>query len=265
MVSTIGNPLPPFVMRNLFFLLLVISFTGCSYLESGNFQGSVTITGFENTAEGTVVRFTIDSDGEPLTTAGAAYGYDSIFNIARNQFLATETGGNEYEVIVEGADDGLRYFQAFAAFDGFYALSEIVPFEVVSAVSPAPCEPGRNYLNAHGYTCGPGQTNVSTRAEEYNFQITGNCGTSTQLKLKFHRDPTSGIYRTVSSLDPASSSRAKEVVATIQIQNQFKYLKTWQEIYVAREGDETVVTLCDLEFPYGSFTAKITAQLAYER
>lgn len=255
-------------MRYSILLLPLVWFSSCSLVEDQLPRYTVTGTDVQNEVGGTRVTFTVDSDGEPIAVAGAAFDVDSLFHVTNNQVLADSFETDVVSVLVPGADDGLNYFKAFAAFDnGFYAISESVGFTVVSSGPKTSCNPPDNSLTLASELCRAGSVNTSggqiSRKEQY--EVTASCQflRRNTLKLIFPRNPTSGVYRTVRN-SPSGGSRAKEVYATVQVGSSFSTLPEFQEIFVSREGDRTTVTLCDNTFSYVGKQRPLTGRLVFD-
>lgn len=237
-------------MRALTILFAGWALTACSIIENGVPDYSVTVTHVQNERAGTRVFFVVEDDGEPVTLAGAAFGRDSLFNITTNQALADSLNSDTLSVLLPGADDGSHYFQAFATFeDGFYAVSESVRFQVTS-VGPTPtCNPSDNVVNFAGARCGPTGMSISAEQDGDKFQVKATCSTRNIVTLTFPRNPTSGVYRTVPVID-WPGSRDKQVVLTVQEGFFFSYAYAHQDVFVNRNGDQTVITLCGATYKF---------------
>jgi hypothetical protein len=248
-------------------LLLFPLLTGCTILGPGEFDFSVDILDIANTPEGMLVTFSVDSDGEDVFEAGVGYGRDSIFNISVNQENARITEEGLFEVLLSGVDDGLVYVQAFAGFDGFYELSDIVAFQVSSAAVTVPCTPPLNALRVLFTQCNEGQAEVRTRSldrDGYEVRVNCNQGDRSELILTFPRNPTSGTYRIVGSIFGVPP-RTQFVTATFQIGSQFTSLETGRDIYVNRTGNRTEITICGVEFPIQGTRREITTRIGFDR
>ena len=255
-------------MKNFAFLCMFCLLTGCSVLGPGEFDFEVEIVEVENTPDGVRLTFRVDSDGEDIMIAGAAYGRDSLFDITRNQESAYLLPSGLFEVILPNADDGVVYFQAFAGFDAFYELSEVVSFTVISQNVNPPCSPSVNTLRVNLSDCSaPGQASLSTqttRDDNFEVRLVCNRGERSELVMVFPRDPTSGVYRLTSDLHGVPP-RTKVFRATFQLQSTYTGFRSNQEVYVNRSADYTEITVCDLEFPIFNTTRTVTTKIRYER
>jgi hypothetical protein len=248
-------------------LLLFPFLHACSILGPGEFDFSVDIVDIQNTPEGVRLILAVDSDGEDITLAGAGFGRDSVFSITRNQEEARVNEEGQLEVLFPQVDDGLVYFQAFAAFDAFYALSEVIALDVRSARVSAPCSPGVNGLRINLSSCGPGQAIVRTeegRNGEFEIQLSCNRGEYSEVNLIFPRNPTSGTYLISNSIF-AVPAATKVVQTDILWAGRVSNFTAGQELYVNRVGDQTEITLCDLVFPIMNTTRTVTTTIRFDR
>lgn len=251
----------------IFSFLLAVLLTGCSVLGPGAYDFSVDVVDLENVSGGVRITFRVDSDGEDVYVAGAAYGRDSLFSLTKFQASATLLPSGLFEVILPTPDDGPGYFQAYAGFDGFYALSDVVPFNVTSAGVATGCAPTVNALGGNMVTCSADETNVYTRTvndDQFEVRLTCYFGQSSELTLTFPRDPTSGVYRTTRSIW-AASPRDKVVQGSLLVGSQHCALSEWQEIYVNRSEDYTDITLCEITFPIVGTTRNVTTTVRFPR
>lgn len=231
-------------MKVLHHLLLTLLLTSCGYFTDQYSSVKVDVISIENTDEGTLVTLSIDSDNDVLYS-GVDYRRPGENFIPPNQGLL-QSDNPEQTVLLTGVDDGPTVFRAFAATDDLYGYSEEFTFEVVSALPEVPCTIQDNFVGVNGASCQVVSSRIRTATAQRKFEIDLSCN-NPDMKIAFPRDPTSGVYRTVGNIGDAATLEDK-VVEINFISFNFFVVNPFQDVYVERTSDFTIITFCDLEY-----------------
>lgn len=231
-------------MKVAFLLPFAVLFSSCGYFSDQSSPVMINITSVENTEEGTLVTFSVDSDNEILYTGVDYRKPDEDFQLFNQGLVGGENP--ERTVLLSGVDDGLTFFRAFAVTDGLYGYSEEVSFEVVSALPEVPCTVQNNFVRINGASCQVVSDQIRTTTGQQEFKIDLGCN-NPSVRITFPRDPTSGVYRTVNSISSSNSIEDK-VVEMNFISFNFFQVNPFQDVYVERTSDFTIITFCGLGY-----------------